>query len=254
MLKGYSTDDVFLVTGSTSGIGKSLVLSLLNQGATVVAVGRSIEKLSALESESGASGKLVCEVRDLSNYMGLDKWMLGISKKYGKLKGLVLSAGIQQIVSFRSPLSIERSKELFDINYFSNMQLAKGFSDRRANIGEGSSIVFVSSIASIKGSPGLVGYAASKGAINSAVKSLAVEVSPLGVRVNAVLPGFVVTEMTKSWSNIYTEEFINHLDRTYPLGLGTVEDVVQPILFLLSDSAKWITGVGLVVDGGASVC
>ena len=131
-------------------------------------------------------------------------------------------------------LSVEKSKELFDINYFSSMQLAKGFCDRRANIGEGSSIVFLSSIASIRGSRGLVGYAASKGAINSAVKSLAVEVSPLGIRVNAVLPGFVVTEMTKSWSKIYTEEFIEDLDGTYPLGIGTVENVVQPIIFLLS--------------------
>lgn len=249
----YTSQDIFLVTGATSGIGKGIVFSLLENNASVIAVGRNFEKLNLLKNETSDDKKLILEEKDLSSCDGLDKWILSISKKYGKLKGLVLSAGVQQITPISSVLSIEKSRELFEINYFSNIQLAKGFCDRRANIGKGSSIVFLSSIASIRGNGGIVGYAASKGAVNSAVKSLAIEVARLGIRVNAVLPGFVMTEMIESWQEVYTKEYIENMNSSYPLGIGQVEDVVAPILFLLSDKAKWITGSELVVDGGGSL-
>ena len=144
----YTSQDIFVVTGATSGIGKGVVFSLLKYGASVVAVGRNVEKLNLLKDETNNEKNLFLEEKDLSSCDGLDKWILNISKKYGKLKGLVLSAGIQQTTPISSVLSVEKSKELFEINYFSNIQLAKGFCDRRANVGKGSSIVFLSSIAS----------------------------------------------------------------------------------------------------------
>ena len=249
----YTQKDIFLVTGATSGIGKGVVLSLLSQGAKVIAIGRDSKKLASLKSEAINKNNLILEEKDLSNCDGLDKWILNIAKKYGKVKGLVLSAGIQQITPISSPLSVEKSKELFEINYFSNIQLAKGFCDRRANIGKGSSVVFLSSIASIKGNMGIIGYAASKGAINSAVKSLALEVAKLGIRVNAVLPGFVKTEMILRWKEVYNKKYMEKMNNEYPLGIGKVEDVTGPILFLLSDESKWITGSEIIVDGGASL-
>jgi len=249
----YTQKNIFLVTGATSGIGKGVVLSLLNQGAKVIAVGRDSKKLVSLKGEASNKNNLILEEKDLSNCDGLDKWILNIAKKYGKLKGLVLSAGIQQITPVSSPLSVEKSKELFEINYFSNIQLAKGFCDRRANIGKGSSVVFLSSIASIKGNMGIIGYAASKGAINSAVKSLALEVAKLGIRVNAVLPGFVKTEMILRWKEVYNKKYMEKMNNEYPLGIGKVEDITGPILFLLSDESQWITGSEIIVDGGASL-
>ena len=249
----YTSEDIFLITGATSGIGKGVALELNKLGATIIAVGRNLDKLNTLKNKVKDIENLILEEKDLSKSEGLDKWILSLSKKYGKLKGLVLSAGIQQIIPLSSVLSVEKSKELFEINYFSNMQLTKGFCDRRANIGKGSSIVFLSSIASIRGNSGIVGYAASKGAINSAVKSLAIEVARLGIRVNAVLPGFVMTEMIESWKEIYTKEYIEDMNKSYPLGIGEVRDVVDPILFLLSDKAKWITGSKIIVDGGGSL-
>ena len=245
--------ELYLITGGTSGIGKGVVLKLNQLGHFVIVVGRSNDKLELIRQEARYPENILFESKDLSKSEGLDKWVLNLSKKHGKLKGCVLSAGIQQIMAISSPLSIEKCKELFEVNFFSNMQIAKGFCDRRVNIGKGSSVVFISSIASIRGNSGLVCYAASKGAINSAVKSLAKEVARYGIRVNAILPGFVMTEMIEKWKKVYNEDFIKKIDKEYPLGLGKVEHVVEPILFLLSDEAKWITGCELVVDGGGSL-
>lgn len=245
-------NQLFLVTGASSGIGFGTAKKLNTLGAKVIAVGRSEEKLKNLKNSCKYKENLICEIRDLSEISGLDKWVLELSKKYGRLKGGVLCAGMQQIMPISLSKSIEKSKELFEINYFSSMQIAKGFCDRRVNIGEGSSLVFISSIAAIEGNGGIVSYSASKGAISSAVKSLAKEVSKSRIRVNAVLPGFLQTPMTKSLSNVYTNEYIKRLENEYPLGIGSVEDVVNPIIFLLSSYARWITGENLVVDGGAS--
>jgi len=249
----YTNADIFVVTGATSGIGKGVVKSLLDEGAVVIAVGRNSHKLEQLHSDVNERGKLFLEIQDLSLCDGLDKWIVRLSKKYGKFHGLVLSAGVQQITPISSPFSVEKSKKLFEVNYFSNVQLAKGFCDRRANIGKGSSVVFLSSIASKTGNAGIVSYASSKGAINAAVKSLAVEYASSGVRINAVLPGFVMTEMIETWKEVYTPEKIDELNNSYPLGIGKVEDVVGPILFLLSNRANWITGCEFVVDGGGSL-
>lgn len=249
----YTSKNIFLVTGATSGIGKGVALELNKLGAKVIAVGRNIEKLEELKSIAHEPNNIILEVKDLCSYSGLDKWTLSLSKTHGKLKGLVLSAGIQQTIPISSPNSIEKGKELFDINYFSSMQIAKGFCDRRVNKGIGSSIVFLSSIASFRGNSGLVSYSASKGALNSAVKSLAIEVSKFNIRVNAILPGFVMTEMIESWKDTHSKQYIEDINNRYPLGIGSVDDVVNPILFLLSEKSKWITGSELVVDGGGSL-
>lgn len=249
----YTKQNLFLVTGATSGIGKGVVHELNKLGASVLAIGRDLDNLNSLKESVELPDNLILEVKDLSKSEGLNKWILELSKKYGRLKGMVLSAGIQQILPISAVLSVEKSKELFEVNYFSNIQLVKGFCDRRSNIGKSSSIVFISSIASIRGNAGIVGYAASKGAINSAVKSLAIEVARLGIRINAILPGLVMTEMIKSWKEVYTEEYLEKINKSYPLGIGKIEDVVQPILFLLSDKAKWITGSEIIVDGGGSI-
>lgn len=249
----YSSNDIFIVTGASSGIGKGVALELNKLGASVIIIARNREKLEEVKKEAKFSANIVVEAKDLSNSNELNKWVLELSKRYGRLKGLVLSAGIQQTIPLASPLSVEESKKMFELNYFSAMQMAKGFCDRRVCVKESSSIVFVSSIASFRGKAGISGYSATKGALNSAMRSLAMEVARQKIRVNSILPGFVMTEMIEEWKEKYSEEYINGIDKEYPLGIGYVDDVVAPILFLLSNESKWITGTELVVDGGGSI-
>jgi NAD(P)-dependent dehydrogenase (short-subunit alcohol dehydrogenase family) len=248
----YSKQDIFLVTGGTSGIGKGVVSQLNNLGASVIVVGRDTLKLQSIKKEMKLPENIFCEEQDLAKSDNLDKWILELSRKYGKLKGLVLSAGILEILPLNAN-TLEKSKNLFEINYFSGMQLIKGFCDKRVNTGDNSSIVWVSSIASIRGYGSISTYSASKGAINSAVKSLAPEIAKSNIRINALLPGFVKTEMIDKHKDIYNDEFINMMEESYPLGIGEIDDVVKPILFLLSDDARWITGTNMVVDGGGSI-
>ena len=150
-------------------------------------------------------------------------------------------------------LTEDKSKALFDLNYFSGLMLGKGFADRRVRQETDSAIVYISSILALIGNVGILNYAASKGAINSMVKSMALELAPLRVRVNCVSPGYVETEMTKKIAHLYSDEFKEELEKMYPLGLGKLEDVANAVSFLLSKQAQWMTGQNLIVDGGRSI-
>lgn len=248
--KSFYKTDIFLVTGASSGIGKAVALELNKKGAFVVPIGRNRNRLEELEQEIEDPARCRIVEKDLSTEACQDyKFVSILAKEVGKFRGLVLSAGIQDI----RPLRISKQKDvkkLFDINFHSGFFLSQAFCDKRVNVGQGSSIVFLSSIASLIGSPGISAYSASKGAINALVQSMAVEVARQGIRVNAVLPGFVKSEMTDFWNSVYTQDYIAKLEEKYPLGIGQVEDIVGPILFLLSDLSRWITGTTLVVDGG----
>ncbi|TGO02869.1 hypothetical protein PN36_17480 [Candidatus Thiomargarita nelsonii] len=245
----FTSDKRYLITGASSGIGKAICCDLITKGASVIGVARSEDKLLALQNEL-KSEHFHYELCDLSkNLDTIPNMLMKLSKKFGKLSGLVHSAGIQEILPIRSYKKLHLS-QLFEINVFSALFLAKGICDKRVNIGKGTSIVFISSIASITGSSGIVGYSASKAALNGMMRSLAVEMAPQGIRVNSILPGFVMTEMIENWKQIYNDEYIKEIDEKYPLGIGKPEDVAEPVSFLLSEQAKWITGIELCVDGG----
>lgn len=112
-------------------------------------------------------------------------------------------------------------------------------------------MLFISSIAGEKPEKGIVAYSASKASLNAMIKALAKEVAP--VRVNGIAPGFLETEMTKEYEHIYNDEFIEQIKQSYPLGLGSVEDIADVASFLVSSSAKYITGEIIRVDGGGAL-
>lgn len=238
-----------LVSGASSGIGRATCIRLIDDGASVIAIGRNVEKLKAIKKAVNYPENFEIEVKDLSEDTAeLNQWVRLIAKKYGKLDGAVLSAGVLHIAPLRS-MTEAQLHEIFQINFEANYWIAKGFCDKRVNSGRFSSLVFISSVSSILGEAGLTSYSASKGALNSFMKSLAKEVSPQGVRINAILPGIVKTELLDK----YTTEYLEKAENDYPLGLGKPEDISGVISFLMSEDANWITGVAIPVDGGTTL-
>ena len=142
---------------------------------------------------------------------------------------------------------MEFVNHLFNVNLFSAMEIVRLLTQKKVNKNALKSVTFISAIGSRIGGKGYSIYAASKGAINSLSLSLAVELAP-AVRVNAVLPGTIETEMNKS--HFAEAEFVQAMQAIHPLGLGRPEDVVSAVEFLASDRARWITGQEIVVDGG----
>jgi NAD(P)-dependent dehydrogenase (short-subunit alcohol dehydrogenase family) len=249
----FSERETFVVTGASSGIGWATALRLHDLGATVVGVGRDTARLEALRAATGASPRMHMEQKDLTEDVeALHLWVRELKDRYGPLKGLILAAGMQQTIPLQV-MAIDQAKALFNLNYFSNISLARGFCDRRVNAGLGSSIVFISSTVSLRPVPGIISYSASKGAVDAAVRAMAVELARLGIRINAVSPGFVRTPMVESWEQTSTEEHLQQRRKQHPLGFGRPEDVADACCFLVSQSARWITGHCLVIDGGGSV-
>lgn len=240
---------LYLVTGVSSGIGFAIAELLLANNHRVLGVSRSCsEALQVLLDKYPHN--FVFEPKDL--IFELDKqpkWVLAMSKIHGKFSGFVHAAGVLQVLPLRFNTH-QKMLDVFTLNIFSALELAKGISDKRANTGAGCSLVFVSSIAANTGAAGTINYSASKASLNGAMKSMAKELSSDGLRVNCISPGLIRTEMTK---DINSDSFFERMSELYPLGIGEPSDIAEAAQFLLSDKSKWITGIELVVDGGITL-
>lgn len=225
-----------LVVGASSGIGYAIA-KLLSKEHTVVAVARREDRLKEFENY---------EIFDVLDLETIASFVKDLVKKYGKFDSLIYCAGTQNIKPLKVT-KVDEAKELFDINYFAPLFFAKAFSSKRSINSDGS-ILFISSIAGFKPESGILNYSASKSALNNLTQGLAKEIAP--IRVNAIAPGFLETEMTDSFSHIYSDEFKSKLSKEYPLGLGGVDDVANLAEFLVSKKAKYITGDIIRVDGG----
>jgi NAD(P)-dependent dehydrogenase (short-subunit alcohol dehydrogenase family) len=243
---------LYLVTGVSSGIGFAIAELLLSQKQRVLGISRSCsEKVKFLQSKY--SDNFFFESKDLTIELDkLPRWVLTLSKSHGRFSGYVHAAGVLEIMPLRFNTH-QKMVDIFTLNVFSALNLAKGVADKRSNSGKGTSIVLLSSIAAKTGSGGLVSYSASKAALDGAMRALAKELSTDGIRVNSVICGTVKTEMLDAHSGIYTQEYLNKMEAGYPLGLGNAEDIANAVEFLLSDKSKWITGSELLIDGGISL-
>lgn len=236
-----------LVTGASSGIGAQTAIDCSKMGAHVVITARNEERLrQTLEAMEGDGHKLI--VADLNNESDLDNLMSNLPK----LNGAVLCAGVGFTLPF---VFCSRSKmdDVFNINFFAPIELLR-LLVKKKKIESDSSVVFVSSIGGVNVfNVGNSVYGASKGALNTMVKQIALEIAPKKIRVNSVNPGMVNTKLIRE-GMLLTEEQLKADEERYPLRrYGETTDVSNGIIYLLSDASCWVTGHALVIDGGVSL-
>jgi NAD(P)-dependent dehydrogenase (short-subunit alcohol dehydrogenase family) len=236
-----------LVTGASSGLGRATAAALGGLGARVVLVGRDPGRLAAAAAAvPGGGGQ--AERFDVAATAEVGPWLAGLAKAGGPFDGLVHAAGQHAFTPLRT-LDLDEVGALMRVNFESALALAQAFRRRGVHRG-GGSIVLLASVAGLAGQPGLAAYAATKGALIAAARSLAVELAPERIRVNCLAPGMVRTEMAERIRATLAPEQWDAVVGQHPLGLGEPADVAHAAAFLLSDAARWITGTTLVVDGG----
>ena len=242
-------DKVAVITGATRGIGYATAKKFLENGCKVVIFGSKSETVSkALESlkKENKDYDVKGFYPDLTNLKEVEKVFNKIKDLYGKIDILVNNAGISARESIYE-YNEEDCKKIMDLNVNAVFNCSKAVSlIMKEN--KGGVILNTSSMVSIYGQPSGCGYPASKFAVNGLTKSLARELGKDGIRVNAVAPGIILTDMMKS----VPDNVIEPLIKTIPLGrIGRTEDVANAFLFLASDMASYITGAILPVDGAA---
>ncbi len=239
----------YLVTGASSGIGRDIAVLLDELGAELILAGRNDARLA--ETASLLSRPVRTEKIDLSQMERISQWMRNLTLESGPLDGVVHSAGIQSTMPLRF-LKEQQLQEALDINLKSGIGIAQGFRQKGVSRTPGS-LVFISSVASRSGIPGQIAYSASKAGMEAACRCMAMELAREDIRVNAILPGLVRTEMAERWLEIATPEQAARMQADHPLGLGLVRDIAYAAAFVLGKrTGRWITGATIAVDGGCS--
>jgi NAD(P)-dependent dehydrogenase (short-subunit alcohol dehydrogenase family) len=239
-----------VVSGASSGIGRAVAVHLGQQGAGLVLIARNRERLEETARLANAPACRIVEL-DLCRQSEIMPAISDAAAAVGRLYGLCHAAGIVETLPLTTTTP-EKLQTMMQVNFFSGVELARAVTRRDILNEDGGSIVFISAIYGLIGKPGQVAYSGSKGAVSAAARSMAVELARRNIRVNALSPGIVRTEMTdKAFSRLSAAQ-VQALRDTHPLGFGTPEDAAHAAAFLLSPQSKWITGVDLVVDGGCS--
>lgn len=240
---------IAIVTGGGSGIGLAIAARFVQAGIVTVIVGRDEQKLLAAREALGPLCRPVsCDLNNLEALPGL---VADVVKEYGQIDVLVNNAGINMKKEFTEVTDADFQRILLT-NVTVVFALSREVVKHMLEKGSGA-IVNVSSMAAQYGIPKVIAYTASKSAIEGMTKAMAVELSPKGIRINCIAPGFIATDMSSKALDNDPERKHKALSRT-PMGvLGSPADIGEAALYLASDAARYVTGVVLPVDGGNSV-
>lgn len=241
---------VAIVTGASRGIGRACALRLAADGMTVVVNYSQSEAAAAevVEKIKAAGGDALAVRADVSNPAEVKEMFKTVWKTYGQIDVLVNNAGIVRD-EYLLMLTEENLDACLDLNikgylYCAQQAVLKMFRKKSGVI------INMSSVSSKMALAGQTVYSATKGAVNSMTQTMAKELAPYGIRVNAVAPGFIATEMIDALPEDKRAQYLTEV----PLGrFGTVEDVASVVSMLASDGASYMTGQTLVLDGGLSL-
>jgi NAD(P)-dependent dehydrogenase (short-subunit alcohol dehydrogenase family) len=249
-------EKVVLVTGASSGIGRATALKFAESGARVVGVGRNEKELSALREEAQATaGSLKTVLADIRETTQVDKFVIDTAETNGGIDVLINAAGIIGNGTIENT-TLEEWDKMLNVNlrtvFYLMQKCVLHLEKTQGNI------VNVSSVTGSRAFPGVLAYCVSKAGVDQLTRCAALELAPKGIRVNAVNPGVVVTNLHKR-SGMEEEKyqaFLEHSKTTHPLGrVGNPIDVAELIYFLASERASWVTGVTYEIDGGrAQTC
>lgn len=234
-----------IVTGASRGLGLAMASALVAGGYQVIAVARSESEALRSLAAAASPGALGFRACDLAELAALPALVSGVRKDFGPLYGLVNNAGLGT-AGVLAMMRDEQIEALVRLNTISPIVLTK-YVVRAMMSGKEGRIVNVSSIVSATGYHGLSAYSATKASLIGFTRSLAREVGPLGITVNAIAPGFVDTEMTSELTGKQREQIVR---RSALRRLPEPKDIAAAVVFLLSDQAANITGTTLTVDAG----
>lgn len=245
------TGQVGVVTGAGRGIGRACAEALAAQGATVLLAGRQagpLEAAAAAINEAQGRACALAQPCDVADPAAVKDLFQRVFKEHKRLDTLVANAGVMDdaLIGMVTPELIER---VFGTNTFGLLHCAQYASRLMARSG-GGSIVALSSIVGLQGHAGQSVYAGSKAAVLGIVHSLAKELAPQAIRVNAVAPGFIDTDLTRALPEAKRHQALARIGLQRA---GTPEDVAATVLFLASDMARYVTGQVIGVDGGMSL-
>ena len=237
---------IAVVTGGGSGLGLAIAEKFTKAGIETIIAGRDKKKLEAAKLQLGElCHAMTC---DLNNLASIPGFVNGIIKQFGQIDILVNNAGINMKKEF-TEVTDEDFQKVITTNlsavFTISREVVKYMLDKNSGC-----IINISSMAAQYGLPKVIAYSASKTAIDGMTRAMAVELSPKGIRVNAIAPGFIYSDMTAKALDSDPERKAKVFSRT-PMGvMGQASDIGDAALFLASDKAKFITGVVLPVDGG----
>jgi NAD(P)-dependent dehydrogenase (short-subunit alcohol dehydrogenase family) len=240
-----------LLVGATSGIGYQIADTLIKAGYEVVLVGRNVQKLQKMASSLKLSHDYIFEF-DNENIDDVKSLFSNIVDSIGKLNSMIFCAGFHEVKPLRVAKPSDFSRA-FKLNTESAFVFSKFFSSSLYSSGESRSIVYIASIASIVGEPGLIGYSAAKAGLVAGARCMAIELANKRIRVNCVSPGWVNTEHADLVKQKLGDERVAEIRNSYPLGFGEPQYIADACEFLISKKSQWITGQNLVVDGGRTI-
>jgi NAD(P)-dependent dehydrogenase (short-subunit alcohol dehydrogenase family) len=238
-----------LITGASSGIGRAIAIRLAGE-RNVILHGRDAGRLDETGALCPESAKRLVWRFDLADPAGIESSLVKLLKDNDAVVDtFVHSAGLLTLLPLRA-MTLAQMTEMMTVNFMSAAQIVNALVKKSNNDKKLRNVLFVSSTASKFGAKAFSIYSASKGALDSMMRSLAVELAP-DVRVNSILPGGMKTRMTEQ---MYADpEIAGRIEKEYPLGLGMPEDIADLVSFLISDRARWITGQQFIIDGGRTV-